>query len=99
MLQIAGQRLGRAGQAVRSPWYYFPVCENPRHFRGLGWRAPVWSVIFGISALAGKVSGAGLCSPFSNFRLAVAETGSIADRDRFAGRPSGIRQTPAIAMK
>jgi len=25
----------------------------------------------------------------------VAETGSIADRDRFAGRPSGIRRTPA----
>jgi hypothetical protein len=30
-----------------------------------------------------------------NFRLAVAETGSIADRDRFAGRPSGIRRAPA----
>jgi hypothetical protein len=58
-------------------------------------RPSLWSVIFGISALAGKVSGAGLCSPFSNFRLAVAETGSIADRDRFAGRPSGIRRTPA----
>ena len=25
----------------------------------------------------------------------MAETGSIADRDRFAGRPSGIRRTPA----
>src|SRR3984893_16425714 len=43
-----------------------------------------------ISALKGRVSGAGLCSPFSNFRLAVAETGSIADRDRFAECPSGI---------
>src|ERR1700730_13580853 len=28
-------------QAVGSPGFYFPVCENPRHFRGLGWRAPV----------------------------------------------------------
>ena len=43
----------------------------------------------------GVVSGTGLCSPFSNFRLAVAETGSIADRDRFAECPSGIRRTPA----
>jgi hypothetical protein len=55
----------------------------------------LWPVNFGISALAGQISGAGLWSPFSNFRLAVAETGSIADRDRFAGRPSGIRRTPA----
>src|ERR1700731_1538934 len=53
------------------------------------------TAICGISALKGRVSGAGLCSPFSNFRLAVAETGSIADRDRFAGRTSGIRRTPA----
>jgi hypothetical protein len=28
-------------QAVWSPGYYFPVCENPRHSRGLGWCAPV----------------------------------------------------------
>ncbi len=49
----------------------------------------LWPVNFGISALAGQISGAGLWSPFSNFRLAVAETGSIADRDRFAGRTSG----------
>src|SRR6478736_5513967 len=55
----------------------------------------LWSVIFRISVRAGRVLGAGLCSPFSNFRLAVAETGSIADRDRFAECPSGIRRTPA----
>jgi hypothetical protein len=42
--------------------------------------------IFGISALAGRVSGAGLCSPFSNFHFGGAETGSIADGDRFAER-------------
>jgi hypothetical protein len=27
-------------QAVGSPEYYFPVCENPRRSRRLGWRAP-----------------------------------------------------------
>src|ERR1700730_12612260 len=43
----------------------------------------------------GVVLGAGLCSPFSNFRFGVLQTGSIADGDRFAGRPSGIRRTPA----
>ncbi len=26
---------------IGSPGYYFPMCENPRHSRGLGWRAPV----------------------------------------------------------
>jgi hypothetical protein len=45
-------------QAVGSPGYYFAVCENPRHSRGLGWRAPVsdrrllafWSVRGGFRA-------------------------------------------------
>jgi hypothetical protein len=45
-------------QAVESPGCYFPVCENPRHSRGLGWRAPVsdrrllacWSVRGGFRA-------------------------------------------------
>src|SRR3984893_2902547 len=49
--------------------------------------------------IATSRSAAGLCSPFSNFRLAVAETGSIADRDRFAGRPSRIRRTPARSLQ
>jgi hypothetical protein len=35
-------RLSRSpSQAVGSPGCYFPVCENPRHSRGLGWHAPV----------------------------------------------------------
>jgi hypothetical protein len=37
------------------------------------------------------VSGASLCSPFSNFLLGVPETGSICDRDRFAERHCGRR--------
>ena len=28
-------------QGVGSPRFYFPGCENPRHSRGLGWRASV----------------------------------------------------------
>jgi hypothetical protein len=31
-----------------------------------------------------RVSGADLCSPFSNFHFGGAETGSAVDRDRFA---------------
>jgi hypothetical protein len=31
--------------------------------------------------------GAGLCSPFINFRFGVAETGSTSDGDRFAEGP------------
>jgi NAD(P)-dependent dehydrogenase (short-subunit alcohol dehydrogenase family) len=59
----------------------------------------LWSAISSISALAGRVSGAGLCSPFSNFRFGGAETGSIADRERFAGRPSepGVRRRESTA--
>ena len=53
----------------------------------------LWPVICGISALNGRVSIAGLCSPFSNFRFGVLQTGSIADRDRFAAsRGSGVRR-------
>jgi hypothetical protein len=44
----------------------------------------LWSAISSISALAGRVSGAGLCWRFSNFRFGGAETGSTADRDWFA---------------
>jgi hypothetical protein len=50
----------------------------------------LWSAISSISALAGRVSGAGLCSLFSNFRFGGAETGSTADRDWFAECLSGI---------
>jgi hypothetical protein len=55
----------------------------------------LWSVIFRISVRAGRVLGAGLWSPFFNFPFGGAETGSIADRDRFAGDPWGVRRTPA----
>ena len=34
-------RIRSLSQAVGSPGYYFPMCENPRHSRGLGWHAPV----------------------------------------------------------
>jgi hypothetical protein len=44
---------------------------------------------------AGRVLGAGLWSPFFNFHFGGAETGSIADRDRFAGDPWRVRRTPA----
>src|ERR1700720_1441387 len=51
----------------------------------------LWSVIFRISVRAGRVLGAGLWSPFFNFPFGGAETGSIADRDRFAGESGGRR--------
>jgi hypothetical protein len=47
-------------------------------------RPSLSSAISGISVRAGRVSGAGLCSPFSNFHFGGAETGSTVDRDRFA---------------
>jgi hypothetical protein len=84
-----GPACGRMPQRFR----YFP---NRRHSRRLGWGAPVSGLaISSISALAGRVSGAGLCWRFSNFRFDGAETGSIADRERFAGRPSGSGVRPA----
>ena len=55
----------------------------------------LWSVIFRISVRAGRVLGAGLWLPFFNFPFGGAETGSIADRDRFAGDPWRVRRTPA----
>ena len=39
-------------------------------------------------------SGAGLWWRFFNFRFGGAETGSIADRERFAGRPSTLAAAP-----
>src|ERR1700730_2314792 len=55
----------------------------------------LWSVIFRISVRARRVLGAGLWLPFFNFPFGGAETGSIADRDRFAGDPWRVRRTPA----
>jgi hypothetical protein len=77
-------------RGVISPWGR--IADIPA---GYGGGSSLWSVIFGISVRAGRVLGAGLWSPFFNFRLAAAETGSIADRDRFAGDPWGVRRTPA----
>jgi hypothetical protein len=45
------------------------------------------SAISGISLLWTRVSGAGLCSLFSNFRFQGGETGSTVARDRFEERP------------
>src|ERR1700730_14599470 len=80
----------------RSPGFYFPVGENRRHSPRVTLADPsLWSVIFRISVRAGRVLVAGLWSPFFNFPFGGAETGSIADRDRFAGDPWGVRRTNA----
>jgi hypothetical protein len=50
--------------------------------------AGLWSAISGIVILWARVSGAGLCSLFSNFRFREEDTGSPAVRDRFEERPS-----------
>jgi hypothetical protein len=73
-----------------SPWG-----ESPTFPRVTRADPSLWSVIFRISVRAGRVLGAGLWSPFFNFPFGGAETGSIADRDRFAGDPWGVRRTPA----
>src|ERR1700758_4116841 len=46
----------------------------------------LWSAICGISLLWTRVSGAGLCSLFSNFRSRGGETGSTVGRDQFDAR-------------
>jgi IS66 C-terminal element len=45
--------------------------------------AGLWPAISGISVLWARVSGAGLCSLFSNFRFWGGETGSTVAGDRF----------------
>jgi len=67
--------------SVASPGYYFPVCENPRHPRGLGWRAPVSDRQFPIFR---SVRG-GFRTPVLAIFQFGAETGSTVDRGRFAG--------------
>ena len=49
----------------------------------------VFVALFVLKEFAGRVSGAGLCAPFSNFHFGAPQTGSTVDRDRFAERPSG----------
>ena len=80
-------------QPVRSSLCDFRVCENRGHSRGLGWRAGVSSRhILEFQVTTGGFVGASLCSPFSNFRFGVPETGSICDGDRFAaGSPRNKR--------
>jgi hypothetical protein len=69
----------------------FPGGGESPSFPRVKLRCPsLWPAIAGISVRAGRVSGAGLCSPFFNFHFGGAETGSTADRDWFAECPSGI---------
>jgi hypothetical protein len=61
-----------------SPGCYFPGgVESPTFPRVRLARPSLWLAISGISAPTGRVSGAGLCSPFFNFHFGGAETGSI----------------------
>jgi len=48
-------------------------------------RPSLWRANSGLSALNWWLCGASLCSPFSNFRFGMPETGSIYDGDRFVG--------------
>src|SRR5580704_5497873 len=43
----------------------------------------LWSDVFRVLALDRRLSGASLCSCFSNFRFHLPKTGSIVDGDRF----------------
>jgi hypothetical protein len=59
-------------------------------------RPGLWSAIFlAFRSVLGGFRAPVSARHFSNFRLAVAEIGSIANRDWFAGHPSGIRRIPA----
>jgi hypothetical protein len=76
----------------------FPGWREPPTFLRVRLARPgLWSAISGISTLAGRVSGAGLSSPFFNFRFGVAETGSTAEGDRFVGAFGGLgRGRPVV---
>jgi hypothetical protein len=59
--------------------------RGPAVFSGLrAGRASLWQSISGMAAEETRISGAGLCSVFSDFRFGTAETGSVSTRDRFA---------------
>jgi hypothetical protein len=83
-------KLGALFAACRPDWRVgviavFPGMGESPTFPQVRLGCPsLWSAISGISALAGRVSGAGLWWRFSNFRFGGAETGSTADRDWFA---------------
>jgi hypothetical protein len=66
---------------------YFPQNKKAPTFPRV-WRAGtgLWSATSGSSALWTRVSGAGLCLLFSNFRFRGRQTGSTVGRDRFEAR-------------
>jgi hypothetical protein len=69
---------------VRSQGCIFPRIRKRPHSRGFGGAGTgLWSATSGISLLWTRVSGAGLCSLFSNFRFGGGEIGSTVGRDRF----------------
>src|ERR1700732_3224158 len=75
-------------RTVGSPGYYFAVCENPRHSRGLRWRTPVTDRrLLAFRSSRGEfralVSGAIFQFPFRR------------GGDRFAECPSVVGPTPA----
>jgi hypothetical protein len=53
-------------------------------------RPGLWSAISGISVRAGRISDAGLCSPFFNFHFGGAETGSLELDAVFGGAFAGL---------
>ena len=55
----------------------------------------LWSTTSGISVLRTRLSGAGLCSLFSNFRFGGGETGSTVAGDRF-GPDRGAGSTALV---
>ena len=67
----------RPSQPVRSLLFDFRLCANCRHSRGLCWCARVsgWQIP-DFRLWTGGFGGASLCSPFSNFRFGMPETGS-----------------------
>src|ERR1700730_2453493 len=71
-------------QAVGSPGLFPGGVESPTFPRVRLACPGLCPAIFAISVRTGRVLGAGLWSPFFNFHFGGAETGSIAERDRFA---------------
>jgi hypothetical protein len=75
----------QGSQPDRSPRADFRVCENRRCSGGLGSCGRVSGRQFPeFRVLDRWVTGPSLCSPFSNFRFGVPQTGSICGRDWFA---------------
>jgi hypothetical protein len=77
------RRLVRYG--LRRQYYVISGCAPVRLAR-----LSLWSANVGLSSLDWWLCGASLCSPFSNFRSGMPETGSTCDGDRFAERVSRV---------